>query len=136
MILEGRIVGVRMLKSSKVGYALQPERILAIESEDKGLLEKLHNGDKRYPVLRFVLPAIGATRILDAFSLGYCLMERKPLIRIKCRTPNPNEIVYAKDDFVVESLGVGIGFEPPKTEDRTEDEKPKYKQQKWTGEKK
>ena len=111
MILEGRIVGVRMSKSSKVGYVLQPERILAIESEDKSLLEKLHNGDKRYQVLRFTPPATDATRIPDVFSLGYCLMERKELIQIKCCTPNSNEIAYANDDIVVDSFGVGIGFD-------------------------
>ena len=111
MILEGRIVGVRMSKSSKVGYALQPERILSIEPEDQSLLRKLHNGEKRYPVLRFTPPATDVARISDAFSLGYCLMERKELIRIECRTPNPNEIAYAKDDLVVDSIGVGIGFD-------------------------
>lgn len=120
MILEGRIVGVRMSKSSKVRYALQPERILTIESEDKSLLEKLHTGEKRYPVFRFTPPTTDATRIPDAFSLGYCLMERKELIRIKCLMFNPKDIVHANDDIVVDSLEAGIGFEPPKTEEKTE----------------
>lgn len=111
MTLEGRIVGVRMSKSTKAEYLFQPEDIVEIQPGEKFPPQFLvkRDKDKRYPLLRFVSPFASKSKsnTSEAFSLGYLLVERKEPVRIGCQmmTEDP------KGAFVVEVDSVCIGSE-------------------------
>ena len=113
MTLEGRIVGVRMSKSTKAEYLFQPEDIVEIQPGEKFPPQFLvkRDKDKRYPQLRFDSPfmAKGKVNVSEAFSLGYLLIERKDLVRIGCQKMAES----SKGGFNVEVdlINIGYGFQ-------------------------
>lgn len=112
MTLEGRIIGVRMTKSSNVEYMFQPEGIVEIESKEEFPPRFMIKRDKnkRYPLLCFASPFKDKdnANVSEAFSLGYLLIERKELIQIGCSKVTEN----SEDTFnaEVDSVSAGYGF--------------------------
>ena len=113
MTLEGRIVGVRMSKSSKVEYVFQPERIAEVLPKEKfpPLFMIKRDEDKRYPLLRFDSPFMtkGKVNVSEAFSLGYLLVERKDLVRIGCQ--KMEESSKGRFNVEVDLINIGYGFQ-------------------------
>lgn len=115
MMLEGRIVGVRMSKSTKVEYMFQPEGIVEVLPEEKFppqfMIKRDKDRNKRYPLVRFTSPfaPAGEAKTSEEFSLGYLLAERKELVRINCQ--GMTEAPKGAFAIEVDSVCIGHGFE-------------------------